>query len=129
FPTRRSSDLGFKMNSEYFVALAQTFEKHYGLEFEGIRNGPVTDTKERLIQFKTNIDKVMSLLDTNGLGDWLADRLVQIGDTVKDDLPVRIDAKTNPFLDERLRVKNLPSEPQKVTVINSISGKEKQVDI
>src|SRR5205807_1421883 len=129
FPTRRSSDLGFKMNSEYFVALAQTFEKQFGAEFEGIRKGPVTDTKERLIQFKTNIDKVMSLLDKNGLGDWLADRLVEIGDTVKDDLPLRIDAKTNPFLDDRLRVKNLPTEPQKVTVHNPISGAQKPVDI
>src|SRR5438270_913635 len=125
----KSHPYGFKMNSEYFVALAQTFEQHYGMEFEGIRKGPVTDTKERLIQFKTNIDKVMSLLDKNGLGDWLADRLVTIGDTVKDDMPLRIDAKTNPFLDERLRVKNLPTEPQKVTVKNSISGKEKQIDI
>ena len=71
-----------KMNSEYFVALAQTFEKHYGVEFEGIRKGAVNDARERLIQFKTNIDVVMSLLDRNGLGDWLADRLVEIGDTV-----------------------------------------------
>src|SRR4051812_36684705 len=125
----KSHPYGFKMNSEYFLALAQTFEKHYGIEFEGIRKGPITDTKERLIQFKTNIDKVMSLLDKNGLGDWLADRLVAIGDTVKDDLPLRVDAKTNPFLDDRLRVKNLPTEAQKVTVKNNISGKEKQVDI
>ena len=28
-----------KMNSEYFVALAKTFEEHYGVEFEGIRKG------------------------------------------------------------------------------------------
>jgi transketolase len=125
----KSHPYGFKMNSEYFLALAQTFEKHYGIEFEGIRKGVVTDTKERLIQFKTNIDKVMALLDRNGLGDWLADRLVAIGETVKDDLPLRIDAKTNPFLDDRLRVKNLPTEPQKVTVKNAVSGKEKEVDI
>ena len=32
------------MNSDYFVALARTFEEHYGVEFEGIRNGAVTDT-------------------------------------------------------------------------------------
>ena len=96
------------MNSDYFVALAQTFEEHYGVEFEGIRKGPVTDPRERLIQFKTNIDVVMSLLDRNGLGDWLADRLVSIGDTVKDDVPVLFDVKTDPFLDDRLRVANLP---------------------
>ena len=28
-----------KMNSDYFVALAQTFEEHYGVEFAGIRQG------------------------------------------------------------------------------------------
>ena len=64
----------------------------------------MSDPRERLIQFKTNIDVVMSVLDRNGLGDWLADRLVAIGDTVKDDLPLRIDAHRDPFLDERLRV-------------------------
>ncbi len=118
-----------KMNSPYFVALAETFERHYGVEFSGIRQGTVTDPKERLIQFKTNIDIVMSVLDRNGLGDWLADRLVEIGDSVKDEIPVRIDVRRDPFLDERLRVANLPSEPQKVSVTNSISGKQKEVGI
>ena len=118
-----------KMNSDYFVALASTFEKHYGVKFEGIRKGPVTDPRERLIQFKTNIDVVMSLLDRNGLGDWLADRLVAIGDTVKDDFPLHFDVKRDPFLDDRLRVANLPVEPQKVTVTNRFSGAEKQVAI
>ena len=118
-----------KMNSDYFVALASTFEKQYGVTFEGIRQGPVTDPRERLVQFKTNIDVVMSLLDRNGLGDWLADRLVAIGDTVKDDFPVHFDIQRDPFLDERLRVANLPTEPQKVTVTNRVSGAEKQVAI
>ena len=69
----------------------------------------------------------MSVLDKNGLGDWLADRLVAIGDTLKDDSPLTFDVKHDPFLDERLRVKNLPEEPQKVTVTNRFSGAEKQV--
>jgi len=118
-----------KMNSEYFVALAETFERHFGVEFSGIRKGPVADARERLIQFKTNIDVVMSLLDRNGLGDWLADRLVEIGDGLSDKLPVRIDVTRNPFLDERLRVANLPLEPQKVSVTNAISKKQKEVAI
>ena len=71
----------------------------------------------------------MSLLDRNGLGDWLADRLVAIGDTVKDDFPLHFDIHRDPFLDERLRVANLPIEPQKVTVTNRFSGAEKQVAI
>jgi len=124
-----SHPYALKMNSEYFLALAQTFEKHYGLEFEGIRRGPVSDNRERLIQFKTNIDVVMSLLDRNGLGDRLADRLVEIGDTVRDDVKLRISATNDPFLDDRLRVAALPEAPQKLSIRNAISGAEKQVNI
>jgi transketolase len=124
-----SHPYAMKMNSEYFVALARTFEERYGVEFAGIRQGAVTDTRERLIQFKTNIDVVMSVLDQHGLGDWLADHLVQIGDAVTDHLPLRVDVKHDPFLDDRLRVVNLPEEPQTLTVRNAISGAEKQVKI
>jgi transketolase len=124
-----SHPYSMKMNSEYFVALARTFEERYGVEFAGIRQGPVTDTRERLIQFKTNIDVVMSLLDRDGLGDWLADRLVAIGETVTDHLPLRIDARRDPFLDERLRVANLPTGPQTLVVKNAVSGAEKPLKI
>ena len=120
-----SHPYAMKMNSEYFVALAKTFEEQYGVEFVGIRQGAVTDPRERLIQFKANIDIAMSVLERNGLGDWLADRLVAIGDTVKDDAKLHFDVKHDPFLDDRLRVANLPVEPQKVTVKNRISGAEK----
>jgi transketolase len=125
----QSHPYGMKMNSDYFVALAKTFEEHYGVEFSGIRQGAVTDPRERLIQFKTNMDVVMSLLDRNGLGDWLADRLVEIGDSIKDELPMHFDAKADPFLDDRLKVANLPVEPQILTATNRISGAEKQVAV
>jgi transketolase len=125
----QSHPYGMKMNSDYFVALARTFEEHYGVEFAGIRKGPVTDPRERLIQFKTNIDVVMSLLDRNGLGDWLADRLVSIGDTVKDEVPLHFDVKSDPFLDDRLRVANLPVQPQTVTAVNRISGADQQIAV
>ena len=124
-----SHPYAMKMNSEYFVALAGTFEQKYGVEFEGIRQGAVKDPRERLIQFKTNIDVVMSLLEREGLGDWLADRLVTIGDQVTDDMPLRIDTKKDPFLDDRLRVANIPREPRKVHVKNRLSGAEKEVGI
>src|ERR1039457_6456110 len=125
----KSHPYAMKMNSEYFVALAETFEKQYGVEFAGIRHGAVKDPRERLIQFKTNIDVVMSVLDGNGLGDWLADRLVSIGDQVSDEMPLRIETRRDPFLDDRLRVAQLPVEPQKVTVKNAVSGAEKQVEV
>ena len=89
----------------------------------------MADLRERLIQFKTNIDVAMSLLERNGLGDWLADRLVAIGETVPNHLPLRIDVRRDPFLDERLRVANLPREPQKLLITNPISGKQKEVGV
>jgi transketolase len=124
-----SHPYALKMNSDYFVALARTFEKRYGVEFTGIRQGPVTDPRERLIQFKTNIDVVMSVLDRNGLGDWLADRLAEIGDTVTDRIPLRIDVTRDPFQDDRLRVANLPVEPQTLLVKNPLYGAEKHVHV
>jgi len=125
----QSHPYGQKMNSEYFVALAGTFEARFGVTFDGIRKGPVTGERERLIQFKTNIDKVMSVFERDGLGDWLAERLVAIGDQVKDDRPVPFSAGPDPFLDERLRPANLPREPLKLTVSNRISGASKDVAI
>ena len=129
----KSHPYAMKMNSEYFVALAKTFEEHYDVQFVGIHDGPVTDTRERLIQFKTNLDVVMSLLDRSGLGAWLADRLAALGDSIKDDEPARVpvhaDFKSDPFLDDRLRLANLPVEPQSLTITNRVSGAEKQVNI
>ncbi len=125
----KSHPFGFKMNSPYVVNLAATFERRYGITFEGMRAGAVKDPRERLLQFKTNIDVVMSVLDRNGLGDWLADRLVEIGDTVKDQFPLRIDVKRDPFLDDRLRVANLPVEPQTLDVTNPWSGATKPITV
>jgi len=125
----QSHPYGYKMNSDYFVALASTFEERYGIEFDGIRRGAVTNERERLVQFKTNIDKVMSVFEQSGLGDWLADRLVQIGDGVKDDRDVYFGNKPDTFLDDRLKPANLPKEPVKVSVTNRLSGASKEVSI
>jgi len=124
-----SHPYAMKMNSEYFVALAATFEQRYGVQFQGIRDGAVKDPRERLIQFKTNMDVAMSVLERDGLGDWLADRLVSIGDTLTDESKVRIAVDRDPFQDDRLRVANLPLEPQKVKVVNHYTGATKDVGV
>ncbi len=124
-----SHPYAFPMNGDYFRALAGTFEKRFGVEFQGIRDGAVEDVRERLIQFKTNIDIAMSILQQNGLGDWLTDRLVSIGGSIDDAMPLSIDRDTDPFQDPRLEVKNLPVEPQTVTARNPVSGEEKEVSI
>jgi len=124
-----SHPYAMKMNSDYFVALASTFEQRFGVQFQGIRDGAVKDARERLVQFKTNIDVAMSVLERDGLGDWLADRLVSIGEQLTDERKVRIAVDRDPFQDERLRVANLPLDPQKVKVTNSVSGATKEVGI
>ena len=124
-----SHPYAFAMNGDYFQALAATFEQRFGVEFQGIRDGAVSDNRERLIQFKHNVDVAMSVLEKDGLGDWLAERLVEIGDSVNDELPLRVDRNIDPFLDPRLGVGNLPIEPQKVTIRNPVSGAEKEATI
>tara|TARA_B100001971_G_C18257278_1_gene583259 strand:+ start:1119 stop:3668 length:2550 start_codon:yes stop_codon:yes gene_type:complete len=118
-----------KMNADYFVSLAESYENKYGVKFVGIRDGAVSTEKERLIQCMTNINIAMSVLDKNGLGDWLADRLVEIGDTVRDDMPLRINRSTNPFKDDRIKVINLPREPMSVEVKDPRSGQLSEIDI
>jgi transketolase len=44
-------------------------------------------------------------------------------------MPLTFDVKSDPFLDDRLRVTNLPVEPQTVTVTNRFSGAENRVSI
>ena len=124
-----SHPYGFPLNSDYFQALAGTFEAHFGVKFEGIHDGPPANTRDRLIQFKTNIDIALSTLDQTGLGEWLANRLVEIGNSVQDDLPIRIDNTIDPFLDKRLDQDTLPLEPQSVIARNPVSGLEKEVSI
>ena len=125
----QSHPYNMAMNGDYFVGLANTFEEKFGVEFEGIRNGAVSDERERLIQFKKNMDVAMSVLDQNGLGDWLANRLVELGESVDDGLPLRVDRTSNPFKDSRLSVENLPVEAQNVTVSNPAMGEEKDLSI
>ncbi len=125
----KSHPYGMKLNSEYFLALAKSFEQRYGVQFDGIRQGTPIDTRARLIQFKTNMDVVISLLDRDGLGEWLTDRLVSLGDSLDDHMPVHIPVDHDPFLDERLRVANLPVEPQKIRVTNDRSGASKELSI
>ena len=125
----RSHPYALKMNSDYFLPLARSFERRYGVEFQGIRDGAPKSERDRLIQFKTNVDVVMSLLDRDGLGDWLADRLVEIGDSLRDDLPLRLQVAQDPFLDDRLRVGSLPTAPQTLKVVNEVSGQQKDVQV
>ena len=54
---------------------------------------------------------------------------MEIGDSLNDELPLRIDTTSDPFQDERLRPQNIPLEPVSVEVTNEVSGETKSVDI
>jgi transketolase len=71
----------------------------------------------------------MSVLAQDGLGDWLADRLVTIGDSVSDDVTLRIDNTVDPFQDKRLEVRELPAKPQTVSVTHPVSGEEQELSV
>ena len=124
-----SHPYAFPQNGDYFRALARTFEQRYQVAFDGIDDGPLADDRERLLQFKTNIDIAISVLEQKGLGDWLADRLVDIGDGVRDDLPLRVDRVGNPFTDARLQVDALPIEPQRIEMTDATGGKTSEIEI
>ncbi|MBT8488118.1 MAG: hypothetical protein KJO65_04730, partial [Gemmatimonadetes bacterium] len=118
-----SHPYGFGINSEYFVALAETFEERYGIEFDGIRDGAPKSERERLIQFKTNIDIALSVMEEKaGLGEWISDRLVSVADDLARDLPLSIDIDRDPFLDERLTPAGLPVDSPTVEVTDPHSG-------
>ena len=118
-----SHPYAMKLNDPYFVALARTFEHRFGVEFEGIRDDPPTSEADRLIQFKTNIDVALSVLERNGLGEWVTDRVAGIGDGLRRDLKLRLDVSRNPFADERLTPKGLPEDPVTVSATDPTTGR------
>lgn len=111
---------GFPMNGDYVGALAASFEDKFGVKFIGLNGGPPSTERDRLIQLKTNVDIALSALDqTDGLREWLANRLLEIAATVDDAMPNRLATDSDPFNDSRLKVGNLPIEPQEVTSAGS----------
>ena len=124
-----SHPYAFPQNGDYFQALAGTFESRYSVKFLDIDKGAVSDEHTRLIQFKHNIDIALSILEKNELGSWLADRLVAIGDQVKDDLGLNNNGSIDPFDHPRLKVDQLPVTPQSVTVTDVGGSKTSTVDI
>ncbi|MDX1647398.1 MAG: hypothetical protein R3304_09660 [Longimicrobiales bacterium] len=118
-----SHPYGFAINAPYFVALAETFERRYGVEFEGIRDGAPESERERLIQFKTNIDIALSVMDRKeGLGAWIADRLVEIGEGLNRSMSLDLDTSRDSFLDDRLTPDGLPVESPEVEATDPESG-------
>ena len=111
-----SHPYAMKMNSEYFVALASTFEKRYGVAVPGHpRRAPVKDTARAAdpVQDQHRRGDVGARSRT---GSATGLPIASSRSATRSRTICRCASQVNqdPFLDERLRVANLPVEPQKV---------------
>jgi transketolase len=93
-----------KMNSETFWETKRAFAERYGVDFRN-QGGPApTDPQAVAAEFEANLSAVIQVLrDDPALVDYLAERLVSLGEGVPDDRPgYRLETAHNPFADDRL---------------------------
>lgn len=101
-----------KMNADLFWETKKEFQDKYGVIFSGFGQ-PAPATKEEIFaQFKENLEVVMSvILNDKELVDFVSERLVQIAETVPEELPSFKLSEENPFKDKALYdFKNYPEE-------------------
>ena len=93
-----------KMNSELFWKTKQDFAEKYGVDFEGFGKPAPSTAKEQRQQTWTNINRVLDVLRNNQkLVDYIADTLVNIGDSVPETIPsFRLSSNNNPLKDPKL---------------------------
>jgi transketolase len=71
-----------KPNSEIFWSTKKFFSDKYGIEFTGFGQGKPDTAEEFKAQTATNLQEVMALLDDDNFCEYLANRLVELGDSV-----------------------------------------------
>jgi transketolase len=93
-----------KMNSEMFWKVRAEFTAKYGIAFEGQDQPAPVDKAALQEQAATNFQRALSLFDKDpALLEYLADRLVEIGDTVPEKIEtMRFDPAKVPFHDADL---------------------------
>ena len=102
-----------KMNSEPYWQIKKEFAEKYGVQFINFGGPPPKDANELLIEFRANLEVVMSVLrNDQALVDYLADTLVALGDSVPEEIPTfQLAKKGIPFEDKRLYdFRNYPSD-------------------
>jgi transketolase len=92
------------MNSALFWDTKRPFAEKYGVTFANFEGDPPDNPAELREEFAVNLQVVMSVLHQDqALIDYLADRLVSLGDGVPDAIPAfRLGKSGNPFGDEKL---------------------------
>lgn len=98
-----SHGMPHSMNSTLFWDTKQEFMERYGVTFHNYRKGP-PETKEALQdEFRKNLEAVSQVLSADDqLVDYLADRLVEIGDSVPEHIDRSCMEGPSPFADPAL---------------------------
>jgi len=92
-----------KLNSEIFWAGRKEFADKYGTAWQGFGQDAPKDPTEMQAQFKANLKAIAdTITGDDALVDYLADRLVEVGDSVPEEIKsFRIDTTRNAFEDPR----------------------------
>jgi transketolase len=101
------------LNDEDFWRTKADFAAKYGVNWEGFGEPAPSDPKGLRAQFAANLKVVAETLRSDqALVDYLADTLVDLGDSVPEEMSsLRIGHKGNPFKDQRLYdFRNYPQE-------------------
>ncbi|MBI2939649.1 MAG: transketolase [Chloroflexi bacterium] len=100
----KSHGVPHPMNSELFWKTKQEFAARYGVTFAGMGEPAPKDPQALAGQFAANLKVVADALRADeGLVDYIADTLVELGDSVPQEIPaLRIGTTRNPWKDSRL---------------------------
>ena len=102
-----------KMNSDLFWQCRADFSAKYGTEWSGTGAAAPADAEERVQQFADNLNASLDVLrDNDDLVAYLADRLVELGDSVPEEIAsFSLPVSRNPLRDESLfDVTSYPAE-------------------
>jgi len=109
----KSHGAAHKFNNETYWQTKKEFMDKYGVNFEGFGEDGPSDKAAKTEQARVNMERALTLFDQDPeLLDYLADRLVELGDSVpSENSRVWMDTTRNPLSDVKLfDAKQLPAE-------------------
>ena len=92
------------MDSEIFWETKRPFVEKYGAQFTNFGGPAPQDPAAQRAEFEANLKAVIDVLHHDqALVDYLAERLVRLGDSVPEEMPTfKLAKRGNPYHDERL---------------------------
>ena len=108
----KSHGVPHKRNSGLFWKTKEDFSTKYDVSFDGFGESAAETREEQVEQATTYFKTVLSVLRNNqALVDYLADRLIELGDSVPESIDSCIISDSNPLNDKALfDFKNYPDE-------------------